>query len=65
MKFQIGKRLKKYGIKQTWFAEMLGVDKNQVTRWVKGHQEPSPNNLKKIKIILDKFKRMDKVKDLE
>ena len=49
---KLGEQLKRNGIKQSWLAEQLGVHKNQVTRWVKGINEPSPKNYKKIKRIM-------------
>ena len=43
--------LKSHGIKQKWLAEQLGVHPNQVRRWIKGTNEPSTKNYKKIKKI--------------
>ena len=49
---KLGEQLKKHGIKQRWLAEQLGVHRNQVTRWIKGINEPSVENYNKIKKIL-------------
>ena len=43
--------LKKNGMKQKWLADQLGVHRNQVTRWIKGINEPSIENYEKIKKI--------------
>ena len=44
--------LKSHGIKRKWLAKQLGVHPNQVRRWIKGTNEPSIKNYKKIKKIM-------------
>ena len=58
---KLGEQLKRNGIKQSWLAEQLGVHKNQVTRWVKGINEPSPKNYKKIIRIIGIIKGRKKL----
>ena len=48
--------LKKNGMKQKWVAEQLGVHRNQVARWIKGINEPSIENYKKIRKIIKSLK---------
>jgi len=50
--------LKKNGMKQRWLADQLGVHRNQVTRWIKGINEPSVENYEKIKKIIKSLKRV-------
>ena len=48
---ELSEQLKKNGMKQKWLADQLGVHRNQVTRWIKGINEPSIENYEKIKKI--------------
>ena len=48
---ELAELLKKNGMKQKWLADQLGVHRNQVTRWIKGINEPSIENYEKIKKI--------------
>ena len=49
---KLGEQLKKSGIKQRWLADQLGVHPNQVTRWIRGINEPNSKNYKKIRKIM-------------
>ena len=55
---KLGEQLKKSGIKQSWLADQLGVHPNQVTRWIKGINEPNVENYKKIRKILRSLRRI-------
>ena len=54
---ELSEQLKRNGIKQTWLADQLGVHPNQVTRWIKGINEPSVKNYEKIKKIMKSLGR--------
>ena len=55
---ELSEQLKKNGMKQKWLADQLGVHRNQVTRWIKGINEPSIENYEKIKKIIKSLKRV-------
>jgi len=57
---RLGEELKKHGIKQRWLAEQLGVHPNQITRWVKGINEPSSKNYNKIRKIMRSFRGLQR-----
>ena len=57
---KLGEQLKRHGIKQTWLADQLGVHPNQVTRWIKGACEPSPENYKKINKIMKSLRGLQR-----
>ena len=59
MKIDLKETLKMYGLKQTFIAEKMDVHVNQVTRWVKGIQEPSQKNYKKLIQILAKYRDLE------
>ena len=59
MKINLKESLKMYGLKQTFIADKMGVHVNQVTRWVKGIQEPSPRNYNKLIKILSKYRDLE------
>ena len=58
---KLGEQLKKSGIKQNWLAKQLGVHQNQVSRWIHGINEPSPENYKKIIRIIGIIKGRKKL----
>lgn len=41
------------GIKQSWLAEMLGVEKSCVSKWVKGKNAPGYSTLINLSRVLD------------
>ena len=53
---ELGEQLKKNGMKQKWLADQLKVHPNQVTRWIKGINEPSIKNYENIKKIIKSLK---------
>ena len=55
---ELAELLKKNGMKQQWLSVQLGVHRNQVTRWMKGINEPSIDNYEKIKKIIKSLKRV-------
>lgn len=53
---KLGEKLKRNGVKQKWLAEQLGVHQNQVSRWIRGINEPSVKNWEKIEKIMRSLK---------
>jgi transcriptional regulator with XRE-family HTH domain len=58
MAYQIGKcllseRLRQVGMSQAELARRLGIERQQVNKWVKGHQRMSLETSKNVATVLD------------